>query len=90
VVPQGEAALGEGCVELEVAASPVGTARALAASFFNLRFALALLVALLINGWRLSAKGPFGARRLDYVEAFAIGAGSNLGLEGVQTLFTNK
>ena len=47
-------------------------------------------MALLINGWRLSAKGPFGARRLDYVEAFAIGAGSNLGLEGVQTLFTNK
>jgi hypothetical protein len=89
-VYQGEAALGEGGIELEVAPSPVGTARALAASFFNLRFALALLVALLINGWRLSAKGPFGARPLDYVEAFAIGAGSNLGLEGVQTLFTGK
>jgi hypothetical protein len=47
-------------------------------------------VALLINGWRLSPKGPFGARPMDYVEAFAIGAGSNLGLEGVQTLFTGK
>ena len=38
----------------------------------------------------LPAKAPFGARPLDYVEAFAIGAGSNLGLEGVQTLFTGK
>jgi hypothetical protein len=88
--PASAAALGEGDVAVAIAASPIGTARALAASFFNLRFALAVLVALLVQGWRLSAKGPFGARRLDYVEAFAIGAGSNLGLEGVQALFTGK
>ncbi len=54
--------------------------------FLNMRFLLAVIVALLIQGWRLTEERPFGSLGRDYIEAFAIGAGSNAGMEGVVAL----
>jgi len=68
-------ALGEGELKrLAVEPSPVSVASQLADIFFNLRFALALLVAGLFHFWRYrSTKDVFGARSFDYAQAFALG-----------------
>lgn len=78
--------LGNGKTALVIDPSPVSTATKLAAMFLNMRFLLAVIVALLIQGWRLTEERPFGSLGRDYIEAFAIGAGSNAGMEGVVAL----
>lgn len=78
--------LGNGEAALVIDPSPVSTATQLAAMFLNMRFLLAVIVALLIQGWRLTEERPFGSLGRDYIEAFAIGAGSNAGMEGVVAL----
>lgn len=68
-------ALGEGQLQnFVVQPSPVSVASRLAEIFFNVRFALALLVAGLFHFWRYrSTKDVFGARSFDYAQAFALG-----------------
>lgn len=67
-------ALGTGGLDLTVAESPVNVARALADTFINARFALALAAALLVYVWQFQSKQPdFGRRGFDYVKAFALG-----------------
>jgi hypothetical protein len=49
-------------------------AEALADTFLNARFALALLIAGVVYYWRFdTGRKVFGAQRFDYVEAFALG-----------------
>jgi hypothetical protein len=78
--------LGEGWAAVEIAADPVSGARRLAGLFFNLRFALALIAALLIQGWRMTSDRLFGAHHRDYLEAFAIGFGAHAGVDGLAAL----
>ncbi len=75
--------LGQGTASLEIAPDPVSATRGLADFFFNLRFLLALLVGLLIQGWRLQGDKPFGADRRDYLEVYAIGVASRAGVDGL-------
>ncbi|GJQ22555.1 MAG: hypothetical protein HBSAPP01_03450 [Candidatus Brocadia sapporoensis] len=80
--------LGEGKVKLEILPSSIHAAQALADRFLNLRFCLALIIGLLIQGWRFYGKRPFGIMNRDYLEAFALGIGidaSTLGLTEVLT-----
>lgn len=77
------APLGVGEVVLDIRPSPVRAAQAMADRFFNLRFALALMIALLVQGWRFYGTRPFGAQGRDYIEAFALGLGINVGIEGL-------
>jgi hypothetical protein len=70
--------LGEGHATILIRPSPVSRAQALADDFLNLRFALALIVALTVYFWRYHSKTAiFGARGFDYVEAFALGFVAN-------------
>ena len=63
------AALGEGGTTLLIAPSPVSRAQRLADDFLNLRFATALLIALIVYYWRYHSKTAiFGARSIDYDE----------------------
>jgi hypothetical protein len=75
--------LGEGATTLDIGPDPISNARRLAGLFFNLRFALALVVGLLIQGWRLYGERPFGAQRRDYLEAFAVGFAAHAGVDGL-------
>ncbi len=79
--PRGET-VGEGRLALTVAPSPISLARSLASFFLSVRFALALAVGLLIQGWRLYDEHPFGSRSRDYLEAFALGVGAQGLVEG--------
>lgn len=83
--PGGEL-LGKGTVAVDVASDPVSAARQLAGMLLNLRFALALVVGLMIQGWRVYSDQPFGARRRDYLEAFAVGFGAHVGIDGLTAL----
>jgi hypothetical protein len=66
--------LGQGHTVILLRPSPISAARRLADEFLNLRFGLALLVALTIYYWRYHSKvTAFGARGYDYIEAFALG-----------------
>jgi hypothetical protein len=66
--------LGEGDTTLLLRPSPVTRAQALADTFLNARFALALLVASVVYYWRFhSGKKALGENSFDYVEAFAVG-----------------
>ncbi len=66
--------LGQGRATILVAPSPATGAQRLADDFINLRFALALLIALTAYFWRYHSRAAiFGARGYDYVEAFALG-----------------
>ena len=66
--------LGEGRLTLPVGDSPVSLAQGLAERLFNMRFLLALAVAVMIYLWRFQAgRKVFGASSVDYVEAFALG-----------------
>lgn len=78
--------LGSGEAALVIDPSPISAATQLAAIFLNMRFLLAVIVALLIQGWRLTEERPFGSLGRDYIEAFAIGTCSNAGMEGVVAL----
>ncbi len=74
--PGGGAAtiLGAGKTSILVAPSPVTGAQVLADEFINLRFGLALLLALTVYYWRYQNRtSVFGAESYDYVEAFALG-----------------
>jgi hypothetical protein len=54
--------------------SPISAARQLADIFFNVRFAIALLIAGLLYFWRFYTMKPvFGANAFDYAQAFALG-----------------
>jgi hypothetical protein len=57
-----------------VVEAPVRLARALADEFVNTRFAVALIIALLVYVWQFRANNPsFGRNSFDYVKAFALG-----------------
>lgn len=66
--------LGQGNTTALILPSPVTRARIIADEFLNLRFALALLIAMTVYYWRYHNRTTiFGARGYDYVEAFALG-----------------
>lgn len=70
--------LGDGTATLLIAPPPDSRARLLADRFFSARFALALIVALVIYSWRFQARDRvFGARGFDYAEAFILGFAVN-------------
>jgi len=73
IEPQG-ASLGEGGTTILVAPSPITAAQRLADDILNLRFAIALLIALTVYYWRFhSSTKVFGAKSIDYIEAFTLG-----------------
>ncbi len=64
--------LGAGTMPIEIL--PIPGAQILADEFVNMRFALALVIALTLSYWRFQTRtAVFGARPYDYVEAFALG-----------------
>jgi len=66
--------LGRGASTILISPSPVSAAQVVADEFINLRFALALVIALTVYYWRYHSRAAtFGARGYDYVEAFALG-----------------
>lgn len=70
--------LGQGNNTVLVLPSPVSQARIVADEFLNLRFALALLIAMTVYYWRYHSRTTvFGAQGYDYVEAFAVGFAVN-------------
>lgn len=81
--------LGSGGGTIAVARSPLGDARSVVLGLINARTLLALFVAWILQTVRLSSRGPFGAQPTDYFEAFAIGAGSQAGLEGLLSIVSN-
>lgn len=85
VLEEGGEAVGEGRVAFTVGPSRITLARSLASFFLSVRFALALAVGLLIQGWRFYDEHPFGSRRRDYLEAFALGVGTQGLVEGLAT-----
>jgi hypothetical protein len=83
------AALGEGATTLLIAPSPVSRAQRLADDFLNLRFATALLIALVVYYWRYQSKTTvFGARSIDYVEAFGLGFVANAAVATLPEVMT--
>ncbi|MDR3436047.1 hypothetical protein [Telmatospirillum sp.] len=73
--------LGQGATSILIAPSAISRAQSLADDFLNLRFAFALLIALVVYYWRYQTKTAiFGARSFDYVEAFALGFAANAAL----------
>jgi len=73
IEPQGTT-LGEGSTTVLIAPSPITAAQRLADDILNLRFAIALLIALTIYYWRFHNRTKvFGANGIDYIEAFALG-----------------
>ncbi len=73
-----DTALGTGSASVLIAPSPVTRAQLLADDILNLRFAIALLTALVVYYWRYQSKTAIlGARSIDYVEAFALGFAAN-------------
>jgi hypothetical protein len=82
VTPEGDV-LGQGEVSVEIAPSPISAARALADTFLNLRFFLALAVGLAIQSWRFYTAQPFGAQSKDYAEAITWGLGIDAGVRGL-------
>ncbi len=76
------AALGSGDTTILISPSPVTRAQRLADDFLNLRFAIALLIALVVYYWRYQSKtAVFGQRGFDYVEAFTLGFAANAAVE---------
>jgi hypothetical protein len=72
--PAGRITLGQGSATILPRPSPISAAQRLADEFLNLRFGLALLVALTVYFWRYQNRTrAFGAQPYDYVEAFALG-----------------
>ena len=67
---------------LKIAASPVSAAARLAETFFNIRYALALVIAAGMYFWRFQAKTTaFGANSLDYAWAFSCGFAASLAVD---------
>lgn len=85
--PGSEIVVGEGRLAFTVGPSRISLTRSAASFFFSLRFALALAVGLLIQGWRLWDEHPFGSRSRDYLEAFALGAGIEGVIEALTKVF---
>ena len=75
--------IGNARLKLLVNQSPVSQAERIAGTFFNLRFLLALGIALLIGTWRFAGNPLFGADKKAYLEAFVVGFSTNLGIEGL-------
>ena len=70
--------LGAGATSVLIAPSPVTRTQLLADEILNLRFALALLIALVVYYWRYQSKiAILGARSFDYMEAFTLGFAAN-------------
>ena len=78
--------LGHGDTQVQIAPSPINRTRALADNLISLRTGLALVIALLVHGWRLAGRAPFGASGQDYLEAFAIGASGQATVDGIIVL----
>ena len=58
--------------------------------FFNVRFAIALIIGIVIQLIRFyNEKEPFGAKKRDYVEAFALGVGVDAGVRGIVEVIGN-
>ena len=73
-----DTALGAGGAGVLIAPSRVTRAELLADDILNLRFAIALLIALVVYYWRYQSKTAIlGARGIDYVETFALGFAAN-------------
>ena len=79
--------LGEGQAVVDIRPSPISAARVLSGHLVNLRFLIALLIGLLVQGGRFMGERPFGSRTRDYVKAFALGLGVDFGLRGVTDVF---
>jgi hypothetical protein len=76
--------LGQGTSTILISPSPVTGAQILADEFINLRFALALLIALTVYYWRYHSRATtFGARGYDYVEAFALGFAADVAVSNL-------
>ncbi len=75
--------IGNARLKLLVIQSPISQAERIAGTFFNLRFLLAVCMALLIGTWRFAGNPLFGADKKAYLEAFVVGFGTNLGVEGL-------
>lgn len=70
--------ISQGEVVLDSTPASDVAARALADRFLSARFALAMLIALVVYYWRFHARPiVFGARGYNYVEAFAVGFAVN-------------
>jgi hypothetical protein len=79
--------LGAGATTILIAPSPLSGAQALADAFINLRFGLALLIALTVYYWRYNNRSSvFGARSYDYVEAFALGFAADAAVSNFPTV----
>jgi hypothetical protein len=77
IEPQG-VSLGEGGATILIAPSPITAAQRLADDIFNLRFGIALLIAMTVYYWRFHNRNKvFGANGIDYVEAFTLGFVAN-------------
>jgi len=73
-----DVALGEGATTVLIAPSPISRAERVTDDFLSLRFAIALAIALVVYYWRFHSKTMiFGARSVDYAEAFALGFAAN-------------
>ena len=86
----GEGVLGQDSVQVFLAPSPISGARQLSGMFFNVRFAIALIIGIVIQLIRFyNEKEPFGAKKRDYVEAFALGVGVDAGVRGIVEVIGN-
>jgi hypothetical protein len=82
--PVGSRLLGEGEVEISAASSPISQAHTLEDEFLNFRFFIALVIASGVYYWRFHTKNRlFGARGIDYIEAFALGATVSAALDNL-------
>jgi hypothetical protein len=76
--------LGVGKLQIGVSPSPVSLARQLADLLFNMRFALALLIASVLYIWRyFTQKTIFGSDLFDYAQAFALGFAVSLAVDSL-------
>jgi hypothetical protein len=86
--PVGARLLGEGEEEIFAASSPISQARGLEDEFLNLRFGIALVIASGVYYWRFHTKNRlFGARGIDYIEAFALGATVSAAINNLPAAF---
>jgi hypothetical protein len=77
--------IGAGRATIDIA--PIPGSQIFADEFVNMRFALALVIALTLAYWRYHSKtAVFGARGYDYVEAFALGFAADAATSNVPDL----
>ena len=72
---------------LRINESPVSAMEKLADRFFNIRYGLALLIAVVLYFWRFQARTKvFGASSLDYAQAFTLGFAASLAVNAPNTI----